>query len=267
MDENENLTVDENEIDAAWAEDETPAEDGQGAEERPAEPPAQQRQEERPAEAEEPERFTLKNRDETRTVTRDELVAMAQKGWDYDTVRQERDQLRQYRGEADPALALVKGYAQRNGMSVEQYIDTVRKQELLAQGVSEQTAETQIGLEKQQAALREQNAEAEQARQRQEAILERARQQQEARKQGMLDFLKTYPGVKPQDIPREVWERVAGGESLVSAYTLHQNKRLEAELAAERQNKQNRQTTPGSLAASAEGDVRTDIDKWWYEDD
>lgn len=192
---------------------------------------------------------------------------MAQKGWDYDTVRQERDQLRQYRQEADPALTLVRSYAQRNGLSVEQYIDLVRKQELIAQGINEQTADAQISVEKQQAALQAQAAEAEAARQRQKAAEERARQQSEARKQGMLDFLRAYPDVKPADVPKEVWERVAQGESLVSAYTMHRNRQLEAELAAERQNRQNQQNTTGPLNSPREGDTRSEIDKWWYEDD
>ena len=192
---------------------------------------------------------------------------MAQKGWDYDTVRQERDQLRQYRQEADPALTLVRSYAQRNGLSVEQYIDLVRKQELIAQGINEQTADAQISVEKQQAAIRAQAAEAESERKRQEAIEAQARQRQEARKQGMLDFLRAYPAVKPADVPKEVWERVAQGESLVSAYTMHRNRQLEAELAAERQNRKNQQNTTGPLNSPREGDTRSEIDKWWYEDD
>lgn len=283
MNENENITVNEADIYAAWAEDDGPstveADDGRmerkpEADPQPeAAPPAKEapaareEQEEKPAEADPPELFTLKNRDETRQVTREELVSMAQKGWDYDTVRQERDQLRQYRQEADPALTLVRSYAQRNGLSVEQYIDLVRKQELIAQGINEQTADAQIRVEKQQATLQAQAAEAEAARQRQKAAEERARQQSEARKQGMLDFLRAYPSIKPADIPKEVWERVAQGESLVSAYTMHRNRQLEAELAAERQNRQNQQNTTGPLNSPREGDTRSEIDKWWYEDD
>ena len=122
-------------------------------------------------------------------------------------------------------------------------------------------------MEKQQAALQAQAAEAEAARQRQKAAEERARQQSEARKQGMLDFLRAYPAVKPADVPKEVWERVAQGESLVSAYTMHRNRQLEAELAAERQNRQNQQNTTGPLNSPREGDTRSEIDKWWYEDD
>ena len=84
--------------------------------------------------ADQPETFILKNREETRQLTRDEVIAMAQKGWDYDHIREERDQLRQFRQEADPALQLVKTYAERNGMDIPQYLDFCRKQELLAQG-------------------------------------------------------------------------------------------------------------------------------------
>lgn len=288
MNENENITVNEADIDAAWAEDDGPStETGapekadqpdsvqqQAADQQPAAPDAEepaeaQERADQPKEqpADQPELFTLQYRGEQIQVTRDEVITLAQKGRDYDTVRQERDQLRQYRQEADPALSLVKSYAQRNGLSVEQYIDTVRKQELLAQGINEQTADAQISMEKRQAALQAQTAEAEAARNRQEAIAAQARQRQEARRQGMVDFLRAYPSVKPADIPREVWDRVAQGESLTAAYTMHRNQQLEAELAAERQNRQNQGRTTGSLSAQREGDGKSEIDKWWYEDD
>lgn len=64
--------------------------------------------------ADRPETFTLKNRDETRRVTRQELIAMAQKGWDYDNVRRERDQLRQYRQAMEQVRAA--GEQSRPGM-------------------------------------------------------------------------------------------------------------------------------------------------------
>ena len=57
------------------------------------------------------------------------------------------------------------------------------------------------------------------------------------------------------------------GESLTAAYTMHRNQQLDAELAAERQNKQNQERTTGSLSAQREGDGKSEIDKWWYEDD
>lgn len=274
-------TFDDAELEAAWAEEEDAMvedgahetedqpEDAQQQADQPSAPetetpPEQSAEEER---ADQPQLFTLKYRGEQLQVTQDEMVALAQKGRDYDTVRQERDQLLQYRQEADPALELVRGYAQRNGMTVGDYLDYCRRQELMSQGINEQTANAQIAVEKQQAALQRQNAEAAAARRQQEAEADQARQRQEAQRKDFAAFLGAYPGVKTTEIPKEVWEKVAQGESLVSAYTMHRNRQLEAELAAERQNRKNQQRTTGSLSDPAGGDKKDDIDRWWNEDD
>ena len=282
----ESISVNDAELEEAWMEEEG-AHTETTAQETADQPEIQQKQADQSAAAEatrtqeqqdgadqpgeqtadQPELFTLQYRGEQLQVTRDELITLAQKGRDYDPVRQERDELRQYRQEADPALGLVRSFAQRNGMSVEQYIEACRKQELLAQGINEQTAEAQVAMEKQQAALQAQQAEVEAARKRQEQIAAEAQRKADRRKQDMADFLERYPGVKGEDVPQEVWARVARGESLVTAYTMRKNQQLEAELAAERQNKANQQRTTGSLAATSEGDGRSEIDKWWYEDD
>lgn len=67
--------------------------------------------------ADAPELFTLKNRDETRQVNRQELIAMAQKGWDYDRVRQERDQLRQYRQAMEQVRAPIRAVPKAEELS------------------------------------------------------------------------------------------------------------------------------------------------------
>ncbi|MCI5703967.1 MAG: hypothetical protein MR272_01940 [Pseudoflavonifractor sp.] len=275
MNETNETPILDDDLDAAWA-DETPeAQEPEPPQAHPVteapqaeEPPAApEEQEEKPAEADQPELFTLKNRDETRQVTREELVSMAQKGWDYDTVRQERDQLRQYREEADPALLMVRGYAERSGMTVEQYLDLCRRQELLSQGVNEQTADAQIRLEKQQTILEAQTRAAQEARQRQEAEAQKAQEAQAARRKDMEDFMAAHPGVKGADIPNEVWAQVAAGKSMTTAYTEYENKQLKAELAAERQNKANAQRSPGSLTNPQGEDTRSELDKIWYSDD
>lgn len=275
MNETNETPILDDDLDAAWA-DETPeAQEPEPPQAYPApeapqaaEPPAApEEQEEKPAEADQPELFTLKNRDETRQVTREELVSMAQKGWDYDTVRQERDQLRQYREEADPALLMVRGYAERSGMTVEQYLDLCRRQELLSQGVNEQTADAQIRLEKQQTILEAQTRAAQEARQRQEAEAQKAQEAQAARRKDMEDFMAAHPGVKGADIPNEVWAQVAAGKSMTTAYTEYENKQLKAKLAAERQNKANAQRSPGSLTNPQGEDTRSELDKIWYSDD
>ncbi len=189
-----------------------------------------------------------------RTVGRDEVVKLAQQGMDYERVRAERDQLRAYREETNPALTLIKSYAEKSGMNVEQYIDSVRKAELMKSGINEQTAGAQIALEKQQASLRAQEA---------------GRREQERRTAKLASisrFLRTYPSIKAGEIPKEVWQSVFRGEDLSAAYTFHKNRLLEAELAAERQNRENARKSVGSM--STRGAARQDeIDKWWYEDD
>lgn len=237
-------------------------------EERPADQPEQTdgQQEQQTGADQRQELFTLKNRDQTRQVTREELVAMAQKGWDYDTVRAERDQLRQYRDEADPALELVKGYAQRNNMSVAEYLDFCRKQELMAGGMTEQAAAETLGMEKQRAELDRRQAELDAYQAQQNSIAERARAQAENRRRDIESFFAAYPGVSPESIPNEVWAAVRNGEDLTGAYTRYENRRLTAELEAERQNKRNQASAPGSLGGTSATEL-DEIDRLWAMDD
>ena len=235
------------------APDDTPAQEEPGQADQPAQDP--------------PESFTLKHLDETRTVGKDEVVQLAQKGMDYDRIRTERDELRQYRQEADPALSLVKSYAQRNGMDIPSYIDYCRRQELMSQGVDEPTARAQVAVEKQTAAIRVQNEQVQAQQRQQEAFMAQARQRQEARQRDMRDFIAAYPGVKAETIPKEVWNQVSGGKSLITAWTMYQNQQLTAQLAAQKQNQRNAQAAAGSLAARHEGDGQDEIDRLWAEDD
>ena len=132
---------------------------------------------EEPATADQPELFTIKNRDETRQVTREELVAMAQKGWDYDKVREERDQLRQYRSETDPAMELIRRYAQRSNMSVSDYLDYCRKQELMASGMTEKDAAQKVSFDKERAELDRQKQQLDAERQQADSMRRKAAEQ------------------------------------------------------------------------------------------
>lgn len=265
----ENMEALDSAIDSEW--DEAPVQ----IEEPAAEPSADQQEEQQPSQEQDAEQtgadqpadlFTIKNRDETRQVTREELIAMAQKGWDYDTVRQERDQLRQYRQEADPALAMVKAFAERSNMDIPAYLDWVRKQELMAGGMTEEAAQEKVGMEKERAALDARKAELDAAQTQRETAQRQAQEQAEARKKDIEQFFAIYPGVDPNTIPKEVWEAVQKGDSLTNAYTMHENRRLTAELAAERQNKANQAKTPGSLGGNSVTEA-DEIDRLWNEDD
>lgn len=216
--------------------------------------------------ADQPELFDIVYRGQREQLTREQMVTMAQKGRDYDTVRAERDALRVEQAANAGAMELVKGYAQRMGMDVPQYLDWCRKQDLMRTGMDEQQADQTMQMEKRQADLdaREARIGAEEAQRN--SLLQKTREAQAKRRADMESFLRTYPDVKAETIPPEVWQKVTAGESLVSAYTMHENARLRAELAAERQNKEARSRSPGSLSANS-GAEMDELDRLWAEDD
>lgn len=199
-------------------------------------------------------------------MSREELIALGQKGWDYDRVRTERGRAAAVPPGGGAGPFAGKGICGKSGMSVAQYVDYCRKQEIMQRGVNEATAQAQLDLEKQQAALAAQQAQVQaetQARQRAQA--EQARRAQ-ARQAEMSTFLSTYPDVKPDSIPKEVWAQVAQGVPLTTAYTMYRNQTLEAELAAERQNRENQRRSPGSLKTEGDGG-QDELDAIWYSDD
>ena len=283
MEENEILDQ-TTEIDAAWDDEDTSVPETEEPDQAPegeqettetvetqaapedAPTPEEPGQADQPAQ-DAPESFTLKHLDETRTVGKDEVVQLAQKGMDYDRIRTERDELRQYRQEADPALSLVKSYAQKNGMDIPAYIDYCRRQELMSQGVDEPTARATVNVEKQQAAIQAQTEQMRAQQRQQAAQMAQVRQRQEARQRDMRDFIAAYPGIKAETIPKEVWAQVSGGKSLTTAWTMYQNQQLTAQLAAQKQNQANAQAAVGSLAARHEGGDQDEIDRLWAEDD
>ena len=276
--ENEVMAPDtfEVELDSAWGEDE-------GGFDAPETPETEQETEDTTEvenvapEAEkventanQPERFTLKNKvlGETKEVTLEEMQAMAQKGWDYDRVQQERDQLRQYKKDAEPAYAAIKEYAKRAGFGedISKFLDALREQELRANGKTEAEAKNIVEQEKREASLVEREQAVAEKEKAQTSAAEAERQAQEARNKDIQAFFRVYPNVDPKTIPTEVWEAVSKGDTLTNAYTMHENKRLMAELAAERQNKKNKASAPGSLSANAVSE-QDELDRIWAEDD
>lgn len=277
----DNEEVDADQIDFAegWDDDEPdgPAEepeeadqpkdgDGAGKDEKP------QQQEEQPEQKPQQEEpfLTLKHMDQVRPVTREEAQALAQKGMDYDRIRQERDQLKTYEREHKAAVDLVESYAKRLNMSVGEYLDYCRQQELMQGGMAESDAKKTVQMERREAAItqREQALQAEQ--QRQEAA-QRGRNEARARlDRDVKDFMRVFPGVKASDVPKEVFQAAQkDGIGLVAAYAMHKAKAAESALEAERTNADNRARSTGSLQKSegAKPKIQDEFLRDWYEDD
>lgn len=277
--ETEVTQMSDSDFDAAWGDDDTGFDSADQTVEKDEveEPVAEENKPEAPAVEEPPEAveakenkteqlYTLKNKvTGDRSVTLEEMQALAQKGSDYDRVQQERDQLRAYKAEAEPAMALVKAAAARSNMTVPQYLEYVRKQELMSTGINEATAQAQVELEKQRAEINAIQEEQRKALAEEQRKKEEEERQAEARREDINKFRQSFPDVDAGKIPEEVWAQVRSGLPLTAAYALHKARALEAELAAERQNKEARAKSTGSMTTA--GEKAKDLyDDGWYDD-
>lgn len=213
------------------------------------------------------ESFTLRHLDDPPvTVDREGVVRLAQQGLDYERVRTERDQLREYRSQADPALNVLKAFAEKSGMTLEEYVDYCRVQTIMEGGVDEPTAKAQVEVEKQRAQMDAQQRAGQEAQKLREEAQAQEQARAQAQRRDMEAFLEAYPEVKAADVPREVWEKVAAGESLVSAYARHQNQQLVAKIAAMEQNGANAAKAPGSMKSQGEKGKKT-LEDYWDEEE
>lgn len=212
---------------------------------------------EKPAE----DTYTLKHLDETRTVGRDEVIALAQKGMDYDRIREQRDAAASRLDEFEKWLKGVTG-----GKGLQEFRDDYDASAMAkAQNIDKAVALERIKLERERREL-----DAERARVAEQQKTDRsALDGKERMMADVQEFMKTFPDVAANmqtdkdTIPAEVWERVRAGERLVDAYGAYKAKkdaaakdaeieRLKAELEAEKKNKKNAARSAGSQKSDGE---------------
>ena len=146
----------------------------------------------------------------------------------------------------NPHLSYLEQKAQRLGMTVEQLIENDRKYEeqqmlnaLVQQNIPEKYAKKLLKVDEleQWKTQQEQQRQAEQQRQ----------QQQQYKQQMYAEFLQMYPEVKPEQIPKEVWQLVNQGHRLASAYAIHENKLLKQQYQTQQANFKNAESSTGSV--------------------
>lgn len=207
--------------------------------------PADKAAEQEPAA--EPELFELNHMGNVSKHTREETIALAQKGQDYDRIRQQRDDLQQFRSQNEEVISDLGRIAQQFGMEPAALLASMESNLLRQQGKTQAEADAIIRANKADRQLQAQQ----QARQQQENL---QRRQQE----DMREFIRRYPNMDYKTIPASVWEAVKGGETLVNAYSRHEmqqlkaeNQRLQQQIAAQTQNTKNKQTSLGSMKSGA----------------
>lgn len=198
-----------------------------------------------------PRMWTLNHLGQAVSANEADMVALAQKGLDYDRIRGEYD-------EARPVMDLFRDYAKRAGITVPEYLARIRAQAKQAEGMSQEEARRAVDLEDREAVVAQQEAVRRQQEEAQRQEFAR-RQAVDARMQAdLLEFREVFPGAAadPASIPKEVWEAVRNGRTLVAAYAKYQEAQMAAEsarrAAVEEKNRQNAALAVGSMRSAGE---------------
>jgi len=236
--------TEEAETEAGEAEEEMTG-TGETQEEQPAETPAA---EEAPAQ----EAFELTFLGNKRSVSRDEVITLAQKGMNYDhAVSQAQEKIKEYEDffkELSP------------NEKIEDVMDGVLAR-LRAQkeGLDEGVALQRVKLDRERKAL-----------ERQQSSVTQAKAQDEARQASFRRFAEEHPDVDVKAIPKEIWAKVAQGGDLSALYTQHENRQLKQELktlqdkvSAMEQNNKNKSRSTGSVTTAGKAAEKDDFDAEW----
>lgn len=205
--------------------------------------------------ADDGEKFPVKWLDETKELTREEVIRYAQKGMDYDrtkqalhALREEADALRAFKAEHEAQIEELTAYLKEAGKtSLGDVLDDLRVSELIGKGDSADLAREKIRaarLERQLAANAQRQTEQDEGKRKAQADLEA--------------FQKEYPDVKVDEaLLKELGDDLKATGNLTRAYEKMQRRKLEADNAAlrkqieaDKQKASNKRRTTGSQKSS-----------------
>lgn len=230
------------------------------AEVKEAEEPAET--EAAPAESEKANHsFTLKYMGEEKEFSREDTIALAQKGMDYDRVKEKLTEANQLAESNAEAAEFVKYMANSMGVEPAEFMLSAKAGSLSKkEGISLEEAKGRLRLEAREKTLaaREKALEEKAKAEKQESDAQAQRRQQ------LTDFMKAYPTVKAADIPAEVFQKAhKEGIPLVAAYAMHEAAAAKAELETARQNAENAKRSVGSASTSGKHTPKDDFDSIW----
>lgn len=250
-------------------------EEEQEPSEEPEEPAGQPEAEPTKEQKEEPEElFDLKFNKEIRKVNRQEVTELAQKGLNHDRILEQRDHLQQenaellkFKQDNEAIIGLLDAAAQKSGTDRNTFLQSVRENAYVSQGLSRDAAHERV--------LREDAEQRLSRTEKADAEKQQAQQGQElARQQDIERFLKLYKDVDPNTIPKEVWDDVRNGETLVSAYGRYENRqlaesnrKLQESINALKQNEKNKQKSIGSAKTEGKETARDPFLEYLFSDD
>lgn len=249
------------------AEPEADQQEGEAEAEAANEPTAEAQEQTNGSEAaDQPELIELKHLGQTVRVTPEQLNAYAQMGLDYQRIREDRDAARKEVERLTAMETFLKELAAPQGISVEDLIDGARAEVLAKkEHLNKDVALQRIKLDRERKAFEAQKD------QQQKAAQEKS-QEEAKRQEQFLRFARTYPKVKPNDIPKDVWDAFKDGEDLVNAYARFENRelrekvsKLESQLETAKKNSENKRRSAGSQRSAGSASEMDEFDRAWYD--
>lgn len=253
------------EFDAIWDDDNDEplfAEQGTDEPEDQPEPEPAKTEETEPTEAKQPDEqdtdqyLELKHFDEVKKVTKDEARVLAQKGMDYDRIRNKL-------GEAEEANAKLQKY--------ESFLNEIKGDFATLDDLMNDTR-ARVMADKEnisyEDALKKVKEANQQPEPKKEPEVDMNAVIQQIRKQSFQEFAQTYPDVKPTDIPKEVWEDLEKTNNLLASYVKYEAKKIKDENAVLKKNAENKSRSVGSMKSSGNSTLeRSEFDRILEEDD
>lgn len=210
--------------------------------------------------------FTLKFLGQDKTVTRDEMIELAQKGANYDHILNERNALKENQTKYKGYEAFLHELAEGSGMDIDSLMENTRARMLIneanARGeeLSEEDAVAQV-----RQRMKEQEASAAKADEAEKAPAQAPQEetQEEKQRKAFTLFLAEYPDVDPKDIPHEVWAEFGETMDLVGSYRKHEIKQLRKENETLKQNQKNKERSTGSRRTAGATTPKDAFDEAW----
>lgn len=165
--------------------------------------------------------WTLKHLGADKTVDEQEITALAQKGLDYDRVRQKYD-------ESKPILEVFTQMAKQAGTTVPDYVAFLRTEAKKSSGMNEDEARRAVELENREVAAAAKEAEEAGAQTAAQKAAQEESSAKARREAEIAEFQKAFPDAAKdvKSIPPEVWNSVKReGYSLTTAYALWHRRR------------------------------------------
>lgn len=200
------------------------------------------------------------NKEEVNVESIEDLITGYQKGLNYDKKLQELENLQNSKLEK-----YAKQKADELGISVDEYMDRVENyekeqqrkketeqlEEMLNNGVPEEIAKEVIATGQLRRQLQKKENELK--------AKEEENQRKAQKDKEYEDFLRDFPDVNPQDIPKEVFEE-AENSSLSNAYMKWKVKELEKQLSVANQNEKNSKASVGGVTETGPTKEKHDKD-------